>query len=148
DFVVHGLWPQFERGFPADCSGPPYDRRQVPVGLLDIMPSEPLIRHEWNKHGTCSGMNEKEYFEMGERAFHKVVIPAVYRQPLQQIQVAPRQIKENFARSNPSFPPGAFSVQCSGNRFLSEVRVCLTKDLQPRTCGAGTRDTCRSGEVI
>src|SRR5262245_12923559 len=38
-FVVHGLWPQYERGFPEFCQNPPprLDRRIVST-MLDLMP--------------------------------------------------------------------------------------------------------------
>ena len=31
-------------------------------GMLDLMPSPPLIRHEWRRHRTCSSMLPTEYF--------------------------------------------------------------------------------------
>src|SRR5258705_13549201 len=41
-FVLHGLWPQYERGWPQYCPSP--DRGYVPRGganrMLDIMPSD------------------------------------------------------------------------------------------------------------
>jgi ribonuclease T2 len=147
-FVVHGLWPQFERGFPKGCQGPPFDPTQIPADLHNIMPSDPLIQHEWESHGTCSGLPEKEYFQRLEKAYGNVNIPADYKQPLKQIEVAPSELKQRFAQANSSFPPRAFSVQCSGNRFLSEVRVCLTKDLQGRACSASVHDTCNAPTVI
>ena len=50
-FVVHGLWPQFERGYPEDCAT---DESQRPEAircatLYDIMPSAGLIRYEWKQ---------------------------------------------------------------------------------------------------
>jgi len=63
-FVVHGLWPQFERGWPEECTT---DRLNLAAPLrkdiLEIMPSERLMNHEWRKHGTCSGLTPKQYFE-------------------------------------------------------------------------------------
>src|SRR5690606_30212477 len=52
-FVVHGLWPQFERGFPEFCStrGGEPDRASVDA-MLDIVPSPSLVRYQWRKHGT------------------------------------------------------------------------------------------------
>ena len=146
-FVIHGLWPQDERGYPQDCGGPPFAPGQVPASLSAVMPSQSLQRHEWTKHGTCSGLTQSEYFRTIERAYHGVNIPAPYQQPLQNIEVPPQQIKENFRRANPSISEKGISVQCTG-RYLSEVRVCLSKDLQPRTCGTSIRDTCRTPTVI
>src|SRR5918992_4928696 len=54
-FVVHGLWPQYEKGFPEYCrkDGPRLDRAIV-SSMLDIMPAPQLIFRQWDKHGTCS----------------------------------------------------------------------------------------------
>ena len=55
-FVVHGLWPQNERGFPSECG--PAGRTPSRIALdqaKGLFPSEGLARHQWRKHGTCSG---------------------------------------------------------------------------------------------
>ncbi len=54
-FIVHGLWPQNERGWPEHCDV----HRDVPDdvvrGIADLMPARALVYHEWSAHGTCSG---------------------------------------------------------------------------------------------
>ena len=56
-FVVHGLWPQYERGFPEFCQVPaPRLNRNIVSSMLDLMPAPSLIYHEWDRHGTCSGL--------------------------------------------------------------------------------------------
>lgn len=146
-FVVHGLWPQFERGYPENCAAAPPLSSPIITRMLPLMPSPQLIRHEWQAHGTCSGLDQNTYFDTIRRAYQSVHIPDAYKQPLQQIQVSPADIKKQFASANPSFGQDAFRVLCSG-RFLSEVRVCFTKDLKGRPCGADARDTCRADPVI
>src|ERR1044071_4633051 len=48
-FVVHGLWPQYERGFPRDCQVPaPRLNREITTSMLDLMPAPGLIYHEWD----------------------------------------------------------------------------------------------------
>src|SRR5437868_6359483 len=43
-FVVHGLWPQYERGFPKDCQVPaPRLNRDIMSSMLDLMPAPRLI---------------------------------------------------------------------------------------------------------
>src|SRR5476649_534026 len=55
-FVVHGLWPQYEQGFPDYCQVPaPRLDRTIVGSMLDLMPSPRLIFHEWDRHGTCWG---------------------------------------------------------------------------------------------
>ncbi len=145
-FIVHGLWPQYERGYPKSCAGAPFDPNRVPAGLPNIMPSPILIQHEWESHGTCAGLSETDYFKTVIQAFSKVPIPADFKGPLQNIQVGPSDIVKKFARES-GFSQGAFSLQCESNRFLKEVRVCLTKDLQGRDCSDGVRDTCSARSV-
>jgi Ribonuclease T2 family len=55
-FVVHGLWPQYTKGWPQDCPTNEawIDQSQIDA-MMDIMPSKKLIIHEWKKHGTCAG---------------------------------------------------------------------------------------------
>lgn len=55
-FVMHGLWPQYESGFPSDCG--PAGRSPSRIALEDakgVYPDLNLARYEWRKHGTCSG---------------------------------------------------------------------------------------------
>ena len=111
------------------------------------MPSPKLIQHEWESHGTCSGLDVNTYFQEIQKAFASIKIPDDFKSPMKQIEVAPADVKGKFAKANPSFPAEAFKVQCSG-RYLSEVRVCLTKDLKGRPCSSDVRDTCRDDSVI
>ena len=68
-FVVHGLWPQYEHGYPEYCQRPsPRLDRNIMVSMLDLMPAPGLIYNEWDKHGTCSGLGERAYFETVRKA--------------------------------------------------------------------------------
>src|SRR5690606_36554500 len=68
-FVVHGLWPQYERGFPEYCRVPaPRLNRSIVGAMLDVMPSQRLIYHQWDKHGTCTGLSPNSYFENVRKA--------------------------------------------------------------------------------
>jgi ribonuclease T2 len=115
--------------------------------MLPIMPSEQLIRHEWKKHGTCSGLTVAKYFEKVEDAYALVTIPPLYKNPKDAVSVAPGQLKNDFVAANRNFSEKNFVMVCKG-RFLSEVRVCLDKDLNPRSCGSDIRDSCRVEKVI
>src|SRR6266496_2694367 len=75
-FVVHGLWPQYERGFPEYCQRPsPRLGRNIMTSMLDLMPAPGLIYNEWDKHGTCSGLGARAYFETIRKARAAVKIP-------------------------------------------------------------------------
>jgi ribonuclease T2 len=148
DFIVHGLWPQYERGWPQSCETSETLPKGVVDKMLDIMPSPGLIRHEWSKHGVCAGGSADQYFDRARRAFQALKIPPTLRSPKNARTVPPAIIAKEFVAANPGVPPAAVSVTCSG-RFLQEVRVCLTKDLKPRPCSADvTRQACRVAEII
>lgn len=145
-FIVHGLWPQYERGWPENCGGEALDGRVVQQ-TLDIMPSPKLIRHEWAKHGTCSGLTPVDYFALARKAFSQFRAPDAYGKPDREIYVSPAKYKSAWMESNPGLDSSEFAVLCSG-RFLQEVRVCLDRNLNPRPCGSSVRDRCRAPEMI
>jgi len=148
EFVLHGLWPQYERSWPQFCETSQTLGNPLVERMMDIMPSRRLIRHEWEKHGVCSGLSAAEYFAKARTAFGAVRIPAALRGPRDARTVAPAQIRDEVAAANSGLPKEAVTVNCAG-RFLSEVRVCLGKDLKPRACPADVqRQACRVPQVI
>jgi ribonuclease T2 len=147
-FVLHGLWPQFDSGgYPQECAtGDVMDRAAEAVGRT-LYPSPALMRHEWERHGTCSGMNAVDYFRTADRALAAVRIPPVFEAPRSDQRLPPGQILATFRAANPALPPRAITVACS-RAELSEVRLCLTRDLQPRSCGRGVRDSCPDVPIL
>ncbi len=147
-FVVHGLWPQYERGFPDYCQRPsPRLDRNIMTSMLDLMPAPGLIFNEWDKHGTCSGLGARAYFETIRKARSAVKIPEEFLELSAQKTVAPAEIEEAFVRANPGLSTAAIAVICNRNR-LSEVRLCMSKDLQFRACEEIDRRACRRDEVV
>jgi ribonuclease T2 len=147
-FVVHGFWPQNERGFPSDCQVPaPRLARAIVEGMLDIMPSPRLVFHEWDRHGTCSGLPPKAYFGLVRMAWAAVKIPPDYVQVDQPISVTPGQVAGAFLKANPLLARDAINVSCDGRR-LTEVRICLTKELTFRSCPEMARYSCRRDKVV
>ena len=146
-FVVHGLWPQYERGFPSYCEVPaPRLDRAIVDGMLDLMPSPRLIFHEWDQHGTCSGLSPRAYFDTVRKARAVVKIPPDYLELSKPISVPPDQVAEAFIRANPGLPRSAMTVSCDGKR-LTEVRVCLGKDMSFHDCPEIAHRTCRAGKI-
>jgi ribonuclease T2 len=146
-FVVHGLWPQYERGFPNYCQQPsPRLERGVMQSMLDLMPAPGLIYSEWDKHGTCSGLGARGYFEAVRKARAAVKIPAEYLELSEPRSVAPAEVEAAFIKANPGLNDNAVAVTCEGSR-LSEVRICLTKDLQFKSCEEIDRRACRRDRV-
>ena len=78
-FTLHGLWPQYETGWPSDCwSAERAATRAETAGMADIMGSSGLAWHEWKKHGRCSGLPAADYFDLARRAYARVTIPPVF----------------------------------------------------------------------
>jgi ribonuclease T2 len=147
-FVVHGLWPQYERGFPRDCQVPaPRLNRELMTSMLDLMPAPRLVYHEWDQHGTCSGLAAQAYFDLVRKAREAVKIPEAYSAPKATLTVTPDEVEEAFVKSNPGLSRAAISVTCGSTR-LSEVRVCLSKDLKFRDCGEVDRRACKRDKLI
>jgi ribonuclease T2 len=138
-FVLHGLWPQHERGWPQDCSSADGSWVPGPVAerMLDIMPSKRLIFYEYRKHGTCSGLGVDAYFGLARQLFEKVKIPLRFaRVTDDRMTVGVAELAGDFLAANPGLKPDMLVVQCggAGNR-LKEVRICFTKAGEFRACG-------------
>jgi ribonuclease T2 len=146
-FVVHGLWPQYEHGFPEYCQRPsPRLDRNIMTSMLDLMPAPGLIFNEWDKHGTCSGLGERAYFETIRKARAAIKIPSEYLQLNEAKTIAPGDIEDAFVKANPGLQASSIAVTCNRTR-LSEVRICLGKDLQFRACEEIDRRGCRRDQV-
>lgn len=143
-FVVHGLWPQFESGWPEYCD---HDApRRVPDALvrenLDIMPSASLMGRQWRKHGTCAGVSQRDYFTLVRAARERVVVPDEYVDPDRDAGVDPDRVEAAFLAANPGMRGDGFAVVCNG-RHLAEVRICLAKDMEFRSCPEVDARACR-----
>ncbi len=146
-FVVHGLWPQYEHGFPEYCQRPsPRLAREIMTSMLDLMPAPGLIYNEWDKHGTCAGLGERAYFETIRKARAAIKIPPEFLQLSEPKTIAPGDIEDAFVKANPGLTPAGIAVTCNRSR-LSEVRICLNKDLQFRECGEIDQRACRRDQV-
>jgi ribonuclease T2 len=124
-FIVHGLWPQNERGWPQHC-GDSELPDAVASGVADLMPARKLVYHEWSTHGTCSGLDPQAYFDLVRKA-------------------------RSFMHANPRFPADSVVVTCSqqGAPRLREVHVCFDRELHPRACSADSlKEGCRADSVI
>ena len=142
-FVVHGLWPQYESGFPSYCQVPAPRLDRGTVGsMLDLMPSPRLVFHEWDRHGTCSGLTPHAYFESVRKARSAVKIPDDYLALAQARTVSAADVADAFVKANPNLSHDDFAVVCDKKR-LSEVRICLTKAFAFRACPEVTRRACK-----
>jgi ribonuclease T2 len=137
-FILHGLWPQYEDGWPEFCATGQRDptRRQT-AAMADIMGSGGLAWYQWQKHGRCTGLSAEDYFATARFAYGLTTLP-----DLPPRATAP-QIEAAVVAANPGLAPEDLIVTCREG-VLREVRICLTSDLSPRPCGADVeRGACR-----
>lgn len=147
-FVVHGLWPQYERGFPRDCQVPaPRLNRAIMNSMLDLMPAPRLVFNEWDRHGTCSGLSAQAYFDVVRKARESIKIPPRFLELKSPLTVTPAEVEKDFLAANPGLPAEGLAVTCDSKR-LSEVRICMGKDLQFRSCGEIDRRACMRDKVV
>lgn len=147
-FVVHGLWPQYDRGFPENCQTPsPRLYRGIVDSMLDLMPAPHLIFNEWDKHGTCSGLSPSAYFDIVRKARAAVQIPPDYSDLKEPLSVTPGAVEDAFIKANPGLTPAAMAIECDKKR-LTEVRLCLSKDLKFRDCADVAKRSCRRGALV
>jgi len=152
-FVLHGLWPQYDSGYPSECrlSRRPFVPENVISSMLDIMPSRGLVIHEYRTHGTCSGLEPARYFADAHRLFDSIKIPQRFQNPFESQLVSPSDIRREFLQANPAFAPDMVAVVCGGaGKGLREVRFCLSKDGKPRSCGQNEnqRKLCSTDRVF
>ncbi len=150
-FVVHGLWPQNAQSYPEFCGADKQERVPDNLGrsMFDIMPSMGLIGHQWRKHGSCSGLTQKQYFDKTRHAYDRIKLPADISTGDQSKRLSADAIETAFVNANPGMTKGGIAISCDGPR-LEEVRICLSKDLSFRDCPEIDRQGCRSNvaEII
>lgn len=152
-FVLHGLWPQYESGFPNNCTTRerPFVPKPVIDAMLDIMPARGLVIHQYRKHGTCSGLAPSRYFGAAKKLFEFVKIPERFQAPRDAQFVTPNEVVKEFVAANAGLTPDMIAVSCQRGRGnqLREVRVCFTPKGQLRPCGDNERQNrlCRAARM-
>jgi ribonuclease T2 len=150
-FIVHGLWPQNETGWPQNCGADTWVPESVAQAISDLMPARKLVYHEWTTHGTCSGLDPQAFFALVRRAYESVAIPTDFQSTAAPIEQSPDDIVRAFMRANPRRPADSIVATCSrqGAPRLREVHVCFDRDLSARACSPDAlREACRASSVI
>jgi ribonuclease T2 len=127
-FVVHGLWPTRADGDDlTDCGVTGLSRADIDRAAR-VFPTDWLARHEFQKHGTCSGMSASAYFDAIERLRGGIAVPAVLDSPVSPLELSAGAIKGAFMSANPNLRSDNMAVVCA-RKELVEVRFCLSRDL-------------------
>ncbi len=151
-FVLHGLWPQNNRGYPSNCAAEKLPGA-VKARFSGLYPSDSLFTHEWEKHGTCSGLMPEQYLSLSKRLKESVAIPAEFRAPPQPLRATTVQFKKALLAANANLQDSGIAVFCSGSgRFLREVFVCFARDGKPTVCSrelhARAARSCRRPDFL
>jgi ribonuclease T2 len=147
-WILHGLWPQYERGFPRNCQTaqrPP--SRSMTAGMADIMGTSGLAWHQWKKHGTCTGLSAAAYYDLSRRAYSTITRPQILRQLSQPVNIAPGLIEDVFIQANPTLTPDSITITCRAGH-IQEARICLTKNLTPRRCAEDVIKDCTDKNAL
>ncbi|WP_163848588.1 ribonuclease T2 family protein [Pseudooceanicola aestuarii] len=147
-WVLHGLWPQHERGWPSHCrtaERPP--SRQMTAAMADIMGAPGAAWYQWKKHGTCAGLAAPDYFRLARLAYDRMNRPALLREIGRDVRLPATVIEDAFLEANPELDADMITITCRDSR-IQEARICLTRDLEPRRCGADTRRDCTRRDAL
>ena len=147
-WVLHGLWPQYENGWPADCRHAFRNpSRGDTSAQADLFGSSGSAWHQWNKHGSCSGLPPGDYYAFAREAYGRITRPAVLRNLDRSVTLPATLIEDAFIRDNPFLTRDQITITCRSGR-IQEARICLTRDLEPRTCGADVIRDCSLDDAL
>ena len=147
-WVLHGLWPQYHRGWPAHC--PTAERpptRTMTEEMTDIMGSSGLAWYQWKKHGSCSGLSAPAYYALAREAYASVKRPDVFRKLKDPVKLPASVVEQAFLKANPDLEPDMLTITCRSDR-IQEARVCLSKSLDPVPCGRDVVKDCQMKNAL
>jgi ribonuclease T2 len=147
-WVLHGLWPQYETGWPSYCRSPQRNpSRAQTAAMADIMGSSGSAWHQWKKHGICTGLSADDFYALARAAYAKITRPAVFRKLDKPVTLPASVIEQAFMKANPGLQADMVTITCKASR-IQEARFCLTRDLQPRTCGPDVIRDCSLKDAL
>lgn len=147
-FVLHGLWPQYEQGWPSYCRTAERDpSRSETAAMADVFGGAGSAFYQWKKHGRCAGLSSRDYYTLARRAFASIRISDVFPKINKDLKVPADVIEGAFLESNPSLKRDQVTVTCRAG-MIQEVRICLTKELDPRRCGADVIRDCTLKDAV
>ena len=147
-WVLHGLWPQYEAGWPSYC---PTDARNPSrsdtAAEADLFGTSGNAWHQWNKHGRCTGLSSADYYRLAREAFGRVTRPEIFRQLEQAVRLPASVVEDAFLEDNAGLDADEITITCKAGR-IQEARICLTRDLEPRACSGSVARDCRMTDAL
>ena len=77
------------------------------------MPSPRLVFNEWDRHGTCSGLSQQDYFDAVRKSYDRTKIPEKFLTLTSYMMVTPDEVEDAFVAANPGLSRAAISVTCT-----------------------------------
>jgi ribonuclease T2 len=147
-FLVRGLWPEFEKGGrPENCGRVPPVPAEMLEAIRPIMAGDEAIQQLWRKHGSCTGLSVDYYFADLRIAFERVKLPDILKQPSSGFSLPAIEAVHRIADLNPELPPESIAGVCE-KKQLVEVRLCVNKDLEARTCPPKITANCGENDRL
>ena len=147
-WILHGLWPQYERGWPSYCrSSVRNPSRSQTAAEADLFGTGGNAWHQWNKHGRCTGLTAEGYYEIAREAYESITRPPVFRQIDNAIRLPASVVEAAFLEVNSTLSADQITITCKDGR-IQEARICLTRDLELRSCGSDVRRDCSMDNAL
>jgi ribonuclease T2 len=147
-FVLHGLWPQYESGWPSYCrTGERDPTRAETAGMADVMGGAGAAFYQWKKHGRCSGLSAQGFFRTARDAYSRVAIPDVFEDVSRPLTLPATVIEDAFLEANPGLARDQITITCKDG-LIQEARICLTPGLDFRRCGDDAIRDCRLKDAM
>ncbi|WP_299371151.1 ribonuclease T2 [uncultured Tateyamaria sp.] len=147
-WILHGLWPQFHRGFPSYCrTAERAPSRAMTRDMADIMGTSGLAWHQWKKHGVCTGLSAPAYYALSREAYARVTRPAVFRKLDKTVRLPASVVEDAFLQANPDMEPDGVTITCRDGH-IQEARICLSRDLDPVPCGRDVVRDCTARDAL
>lgn len=147
-WVVHGLWPQYENGWPSYCiTTERAPSRSLTSEQADIFGAGGAAWYQWKKHGVCSGLSADNYYRLAREAYARVTRPEVLRKLDRAVKLPASVIEDAFLAANPGWNADMVTITCRSGH-IQEARVCLTRSLEPRPCGDDVVRDCTLDDAL
>ena len=147
-WILHGLWPQYHRGFPSYCRTTERAPSQGQANAMaDIMGTGGLAWHQWKKHGVCSGLSSAAYYELSRKAYASVKRPEIFRKLTKDIKLPASVVEDAWLKANPNLEADGITITCKKGH-IQEARICLSRDLKPVPCGQDVVRDCRMKDAV
>ncbi len=147
-WILHGLWPQYEDGWPSYCpTNARNPSRSDTRNEADLFGTSGNAWHQWNKHGRCTGLTADDYYSLSREAYERITRPGIFRKLEDPIRLPAAVVEQAFLEENEQLEADQITITCKSGR-IQEARICLTRDLELRTCGRDVIRDCTMTDAL